>query len=1068
MVGVWQRLGVRLVRWPVRYASPRLTSPRPLKQSPNKEGRPEFAGAQFAGAQFAGAPTPFFSRLSRAWLALIVWCAAPHASPAWIAAEQTAAEQTAAEETAAEQTAAENATRARTEFFERHVRPLFLKRCVECHGAETHEGGLRLDNRQGGLAGGKHGVPVVGGDPEASLMIRAVRYQDDELQMPPDAPLTLAEQQILVQWVGEGAYWPADGRKSNSAERALNHWAFQPIQSPPPPRIDGVRHPIDAFVQQALRQQSLAPSPPADRRTLIRRAYLDLTGLPPTYEQVEAFAADPVAQPLDRLVEQLLESRQYAEHWARHWLDVARYADTKGYVDGGQAGFAFAYTYRDYVIRALQEDLPFDEFITDQIAADYEPLAADQQWRMAGMGFLTVGRRFNHNMYDTIDDQIDVVTRGLMGLTVTCARCHDHKYDPIPTADYYGMYGILASSLEPLHRDLPFTNSVDAAAWAESLAATGDADQDRQPASRPGSPPTLRGTQGAAEAGADKKSSNAEPKSPAEELREYEQLLRQRATEYEKKVHELHAVIAHELRAFAGDYLVYIVQESPRHREGSQNPLKTERTLLRGPSAYGYGAIRRWRTYVEQQTSDDPLWGVWRSMEAVSRDDFAAALTKLLREPDFAINPVLRKALDDARPTSMVQLARCYGNVLEAAYADSQAKPTVDTPDGQAVRDVLFRADSPAVLSFIEAVDCYHLDEHTSMRNAAGSVEEVSLKFAPAPPRAMILRDADRLYDPVVFVRGQPDRPGTPVARHLPGLLASVSEFADPQAAIRHRSGRAELAAAVIDRKNPLTARVLVNRVWQWHFGQALVTTVSDFGLRSEPPSHPALLDHLATEFMAHGWSLKWLHRYIMSSHTYQQASRDRADAEAVDAQNRWLWRFAPRRTTWESIRDSALQVAGNLRPTAGGRSIAGRPDSADEKCRTIYLSIDRQNLSSIARDFDFPSPDFTGPARSITTVPQQQLFFMNSPFIRRQAEALGSNADKLELDLPADSIIDPRRASYLFRQILGRQPSDDELAATIAFAAKALDAQGPAPSQETWTRVAHALLQNSEFTTIP
>ena len=344
------------------------------------------------------------------------------------------------------------------EFFEARVRPILVERCVKCHGPRKQSSGLRLDSRAAVLKGGDTGPAVVPAKPEESLMIQAVAHRHDELKMPPNGKLPDADVQFLTRWVALGAPWPADSAKNaamSPSAAAPAHWAFQPLRPVPPPRVKDrswAASPVDAFILARLEAAGIAPSPTADKRTLIRRATIDLWGIPPTADEVEAFEADASPDAFARVVDRLLASPRYGERWGRHWLDVARYADTKGYVFTQERRYPYAYTYRDYVINAFNADLPYDRFIVEQIAADQLPQGGDNR-PLAAMGFLTVGRRFLLDQNEIIDDRIDVVSRGLLGLTVTCARCHDHKFDPIPTEDYYSLYGVFASSVEPA--DLP-------------------------------------------------------------------------------------------------------------------------------------------------------------------------------------------------------------------------------------------------------------------------------------------------------------------------------------------------------------------------------------------------------------------------------------------------------------------------------------------------------------------------------------------------------------------------------------------------------------------------------------
>jgi len=355
---------------------------------------------------------------------------------------------------------AETPESAGSEVFETKIRPILVDHCYKCHSpeAEKVKGGFLLDTREHLLKGGDTGPAIVPGDPEKSLMIKAVRYTDENLQMPPKGKKLTSEQIITLEtWVKMGAPDPRVGTNraaSNSetiATKARTHWAFQPVRQPPIPRVKNerwVKTPVDAFILAQLEARQLTPSRPADRRTLIRRATFDLTGLPPKPEEVAAFISEKSPEAFATLVDRLLASSQYGERWGRYWLDVARYADTKGYMFEEERRYPYSYTYRDYVIRSFNEDLPFNEFLMEQIAADQLSMGDDKR-ALAALGYLTLGRRFVNNIHDIIDDRIDMVCRGMMGLTVSCARCHDHKYDPIPTKDYYSLYGVFASSMEP-------------------------------------------------------------------------------------------------------------------------------------------------------------------------------------------------------------------------------------------------------------------------------------------------------------------------------------------------------------------------------------------------------------------------------------------------------------------------------------------------------------------------------------------------------------------------------------------------------------------------------------------
>ena len=636
-------------------------------------------------------------------------------------------------------------TRAAADFFETRIRPVMVEECYECHSAQAAEvqGGLMLDNRAAIEKGGQSGQVLIRGDADASLLVDALRYTDEALQMPPNGKLSDEVIADFERWVKMGAPDPRDGPAPpppDSIEaRARKHWAFLPPQLPDRPAVDDrAVTDIDRLVIARLKQRQLTLSPPADPHTRIRRLYYDLVGLPPPFEVAQPFAADSSPAAYEQVVDKLLGSKQFGERWARHWLDVARFGDTKGYVFEEGRDYPHAYKYRDWVINAFNDDLPYNRFLEYQIAADH--LVDDsQREHLAAMGFLTLGRRFLNNIHDLIDDRIDVVFRGTMGLTVGCARCHDHKYDPLSTQDYYSSYGVFFSSRE-------------------------------------------------------------------------------------------------------------------------------------------------------QQDDGLPL-----------------------------------RLADKDKPVNV----------------------------------------------------------HVFLRGNAGNRGDVA-------PRQFL-----RFFQ-----------------------TAEVKPFADG-------SGRLELAQAIASRSNPLTARVFVNRVWGHLFGAGLVRTPSDFGLRSDPPAHRALLDHLAVTFMEDDWSVKRLIRRIVLSSTYQQQSRIRPEANAEDPENLLLWRANRRRLDFEAMRDSLLSVAGKLDNSVLGPSERIDTPAASTR-RTLYAFIDRQNLPGVFRTFDFASPDTHVPQRPQTTVPQQALFLMNNHFSQNLAEATASRVG----DQPDAA----EKIRTLYRLVHAREPTAEELSIGQAF----------------------------------
>ncbi|MBL9213694.1 MAG: PSD1 domain-containing protein [Opitutaceae bacterium] len=891
---------------------------------------------------------------------------------------------------------------ADSDFFESKVRPLLIAHCYECHGDKKQKGGLRLDSRPGWQAGGDSGPALVPGDPARSRLIEAVGYRNDDLQMPPKERLDDAAIATLTEWVRRGApdprlTVPADTAPKATAmtlAQARAHWAFQPVRAPDVPapgRLAPEAHPIDRFVRASLDAAGLAPNPPADPRTLVRRAYVTLLGLPPSYERTEAFAADPSPAAWSALVDQLLARPEYGQRWGRHWLDVARYSDTTEKSTDGERRIPFAHTYRDYVIDAFNSDRPFDRFVREQVAADLLPSAAQADLR--ALGFLTVGRRFEGNLEAPqliIDDRIDTIGRGVLGLTLSCARCHDHKFDAVPTADYYSLYGILASSTDPL--DLPEVGTAPVGAGA------------------------------------------------AEAVAKYRAARAALFADYEKQIDESAARARRLVRELAPEYLRYLVAESPQHRvvEGFV-PLDTPRGLL------VLGGAPAWaRLIAESIARGEMYFLLWPELLQLPKAGFAQAATAVVeaaaRDADRH-DPQVLAALRAQPLSTMNDVADAFGRVITAA---------LQTPDAPGLAAVINAPTSPLEFSraavaedLLRFVTEHQIVARRDNEAAARIREKLTILEASAPiDRAQVVTVAGAPVEPRVLVRGDRLKPGHPVPRRLPQVLAAVDDrtFAD--------DGRRALAEALASPRNPLTARVIVNRVWQQHFGRGLVATPDDFGATGEPPSHPKLLDHLAAWFMAHGWSIKALQRHILTSATWRQSSAAQADALARDPENRLLWRQRPRRLEFEALRDSLLRVAGRLDTRLGGRSA---PLTDDNVRRAVYGYTDRFRIPALLRNFDVANPDQSIARRGETTHPLQALFFLNSPFVRAQAEGVNRQPEIVELtDVRA-------RLAATYRRILARQPDADETTLALGYL-------GAAPDETRWTHFAQALLLSNEF----
>ena len=763
------------------------------------------------------------------------------------------------------------------------------------------------------------------------------------------------------------------------------HWAFQPIVKPAIPRLknDGrVRTPVDAFVLAKLEEFEMRPAEQADRRTLIRRVYFDLIGLAPTIAEVEAFVNDKSDKAFEKVVDRLLDSPRYGERWGRHWLDVARFADTRGYLPGGvERRYPYSWTYRDYVIRAFNDDLPFNEFVVQQLAADRMELGEDKR-PLAALGYLTLGRRFLNNKNDIIDDRIDVVTRGLMGLTVACARCHDHKYDPVPTADYYSLHGVFSSSMEP--PVLPLlgieTDPVEHAKWKEERAKR------------------------------------------EKELNDF------RA----KKAAEAMA----DIRKKSGAYML-AVKEVGGWSDRRKQMRELQKRKLQAI------AVIRWKNVLDAVASQHhPVFAHWIALaklpEAGFEERARSALESMATSGDDSkpINGAVTRAFQNHPPKNMSDAAQVYTDLFNGAekrwreaLKSGKGKPPGELEDAEweALRKILYSEAAPANIPE-KSQGQLLAGVAPGLRSRQAKIDKVDATHPGAPPRAMAMVDRPRPVEPRIFIRGSAGNPGRQVPRQVLEILGGSE-----RQPFKQGSGRLELAKAIAADDNPLTARVIVNRVWLHHFGSGLVATPSDFGLRAEPPSHPELLDFLAAWFVENGWSFKKLHRLILLSSTWRQSSEADSGMQSgydeKDPDVRLLWRMSRRRLDLESMRDSLIQASGKLDVKMGGIS-ADLMKAPYTYRRTVYGFIERQNLASLFRTFDFANPESSNARRFSTTVPQQALFLMNSPFAIEQARNLAARVE-------SESVKDEEsRVARMYELVVQRRPSREELSAAVGFVA--------------------------------
>ena len=864
------------------------------------------------------------------------------------------------------------------EFFESKVRPIFADNCYRCHSekAEKLKGELRLDTPEAVLKGGASGPAIVAGDPDASLLIKAVRHTHPRLQMPFKGKKLAADQILILEnWIKMGAPVPnsavVSGPLTVVARARANHWAFQQVRKPAVPAVADstwVKNPIDNFVLAMLQRKHIKPAPPADRRVLIRRVTYDLTGLPPTPEEVRAFVEDQQPDAYSRVVERLLASPHYGERWARYWLDVARYADTKGYLAGGEERrYAFSYTYRDYVINAFNQDKPYDQFITEQLAADELSLGEDKS-ALAALGFLTLGRRFLNNQNDIIDDRIDVISRGTLGLTVACARCHDHKFDPIPTKDYYSLHGIFASSHEPA--ELPLLG-------------------------------------------------------PLKDSPQYQDYLKQKEkiqdeiTEYKrKKVDEF----LDGLRQKVGEYLL------GAHEAGLQTDPSRFDTFA-GEHKLNPIVLKRWIADLDARgKKTDPIFEPWFLLANLK--EFSSEAKPLIEKlaADAGLNRAVTDSLKNSKLESLKDVAAAYSRLFKdidadwktnvtAAATNNQPTPTgLPDPQREALRQTLYAENSPVNLPRSEAESILAQPIRDGTAPLRNKIEALNWTHPGAPPRAMALVDRPDPGNSHVLLRGNPGTPGDEVPRRFLEVLSGPTRMP-----FTNGSGRLELARAIADPNNPLTARVYVNRIWLHHFGEGLVKTPGDFGVRTERPLHHELLDYLAASFVENGWSTKHLHRLIVESATYQQSCEATSDTLAADPENDLISRMNRQRLDFEALRDTLLAVSAELDPKIGGLPVDLETQPWSTR-RTVYGLIDRQNLPGVFRTFDFSNPDTSSQRRFHTTVPQQALFLMNSPFVIEQARGLAKRTEACAGNTDTDKI------EALYQLLFQRPATQSEL----------------------------------------
>jgi hypothetical protein len=874
------------------------------------------------------------------------------------------------------------------EFFEKKVRPLFASRCTPCHAGTSNRAGLNLSTPQNIARGGDSGPIVSTTKPEDSKLLKVVGY-NDRLKMPPTGKLSDQEIADLQEWVRLGAPMPAAGPAAAQAKRKeftkgqKEFWSFQPVKAPPVPSPASkawVRNPVDAFILAKLEEKGIAPAPKASKTTLIRRATFDLTGLPPTPAEIQAFEDDQSPDAFAKVVDRLLASPRYGERWGRQWLDVARYADSTGADEDHR--YPHAWRYRDYVIDAFNSDLPYDQFVREQIAGDLLP-SKDGGVNVKGIvatGFLALGPRLIAEqdkvkmLYDFIDEQIDTTSRAFLGLTVACARCHDHKFDPIPTRDYYSMASIFANSKAFTKIEGTVSQMYFAPLVEKSVADAYEAAKNQV----------------------------------AEKRREIEII---KAREHERQIEALKPKLA--------DYML----ASQGRPSGGLDPR----------------VVEKWKKYLEGTPEDKPQIARW--LTAADKTEAARAFQKDFENvwADFS---------------KKVAAWRIKYAAARAAGAMPPDVPKAGEENNRFFTDVVsskgpFGMDDSAMAA----------EARASIKSLTAQAEELKKAVPPEPPMACAVAEGTPVTQHV-FVRGDAGSPGEEVPSRFLSIIAGEN-----QPPITQGSGRMELARWLTDPKHPLTSRVMVNRIWQGHFTEGLVRTASNWGLLGEKPSHPELLDWLASEFVRSGWSIKAMHKLILLSNTYQMSSDITKQKSEVDTDNRLLSRFPRRRLDVEEIRDSMLMLDGSIDLTMGGTLQSGTGTDGENsearrsinpatvKRRTVYLPLRRSNLPTLLNLFDFGDATTTGEGRSRTNVAPQALFMMNSAFVTDRANELAKQVSAL-----------PERERVLrsYRTVLARQPENDEIDAALAFIASMKERRGS--DLAAWQSFCRVLLSSNEF----
>jgi Protein of unknown function (DUF1553)/Protein of unknown function (DUF1549)/Planctomycete cytochrome C len=939
---------------------------------------------------------------------------------------------------------------AAVEFFESKVRPLLVNRCQSCHGGGKAKGGLRLESRASALTGGDTGPAIVPGKPDESLMVEAIKYGDD-IKMPPKSKLPPDEIAVITRWVEQGAPWPV-ARDSNGAGQAkpfnlrerAGHWSLQPVKDPAPPKVKDPSwpiNPIDQFLLAKLEAKGLKPAGAADKRILIRRITFDLIGLPPKPGEVETFVVDSSTDAYEKLVERVLASPHYGERWGRHWLDLVRYAETSGHEF--DYNIPFAYRYRDYVIRAFNADVPYNQFVVEHLAGDLLPDPrrdpdTGTNESVLGTGFFRLHEGV-HSPVDVkedgaskYDNQIDVMGKTFLGLTIACARCHDHKFDAITTRDYYALNGIMSSSrhtlafLDPQSKFGPkLVELEEIRRQVKEICGDGIKGTRAKDATTPDilfesfDGPTYEGWFVVGDSFGKGPTQPGEWRIKGEKVEALEPGLAHSGVISDR----LRGVLRSKTFTLIKPYIHYLASG----KGGRINLVVDGFEKIRSPI---YGDL------VHDINSDA---FAWTSMDVAQWVGHSAYI-----EIDDGAT------VDFTGPQAFIKDGQGSIAVDEIRFADGPPP----TPPARSARETRLPSDRLKELQPLLA-----------------RYREVESNL-PDPTLGQALTDGTGI-DARVHIRGNTKTLGDATSRRF---LEVLTDPATPAASSPEGSGRLELARRFVEPTNPLTARVLVNRLWHHHFGRGIVASVDDFGAMGRAPTHPELLDYLASRLVDSGWSIKAMHRLIVSSRAYRMSSQLDPEADRLDPSNEFWHRRDVRRLEAESIRDSILAVSGRLDPTLFGPSVAphltkfmegrGRPgnsgplDGAGR--RSLYLDVRRNFLTPMLLAFDFPTPASTMGRRNVSNVPAQALTLMNDPFLVEQAKFWASRVRKDRI-VPASDTID-----RMYREAFGRPPIDDERTAALDFLDEQSRAYDKPDDIRAWADLAHVLFNVKEFVLVP